>query len=357
MHALDRVDGRARGKQRDLVRFRRRVCVGIERDGAARGLRDASAGTRGRARARAARSRRAAPSSCRHVHATATRRLHDRRRARDVRDGPAVSGVRRNERNRSGACADFRFGSQISEIASIGARAMLVRAAPAPCSRASRSRRADSMPCSSASRDTSNGSPTAIDTVANGFGICVRSQLRSVQCRSASRWNGSTGLPVALASQTAPGCATRAGPRGPSTVNPAGFPAAMSRVSCRSAFRAPRDVEPRAVPYPNRSMMPRDPLAVEILARDDDDAAAAEVICGGQDAAVPERHDRLAAARDDALEVLEPLGAPAQRRAERRNRRDSRRAEISRASTRLRARRAPVGAHRRHATLPLPACR
>jgi hypothetical protein len=39
-------------------------------------------------------------------------------------------------------------------------------------------------------------------------------------------------------------------------VNAAGFPAAMSRVSCSSALRAPRDVEPRAVPYPKRSMMP-----------------------------------------------------------------------------------------------------
>ena len=62
-------------------------------------------------------------------------------------------------------------------------------------------------------------------TVENGFGICVLSQLPSVQWRLASRWNGSTGLPVALASHTAPGCATPAGPRGPSTVNPAGFPA------------------------------------------------------------------------------------------------------------------------------------
>ena len=31
-------------------------------------------------------------------------------------------------------------------------------------------------------------------------------------------------------------------------VNATGLPAAMSRLSCRSAFRAPRDVEPRAVP-------------------------------------------------------------------------------------------------------------
>src|SRR5688500_13936073 len=63
----------------------------------------------------------------------------------------------------------------------------------------------------------------------------------------------------------------------------------------------------------------RDPLAVEVLAGDDDDAAAAEVEGGGQDAAVPERHDRLAARGDDRVEVLEPLDAPAQRVAERRD--------------------------------------
>ena len=43
------------------------------------------------------------------------------------------------------------------------------------------------------------------------------------------------------------------------------------------------------------AMMPRDPLAVEVLAGHDDDAAVAEVERRGQDAAVPEREDRLAA--------------------------------------------------------------
>ena len=52
---------------------------------------------------------------------------------------------------------------------------------------------------SSASPGTSIGSPIAIATSANGFGICVRSQLRSVQWRLASMWNGTMGLPVALA--------------------------------------------------------------------------------------------------------------------------------------------------------------
>ena len=76
----------------------------------------------------------------------------------------------------------------------------------------------------------------------------MRSQLFIDQLRSASIWNGTTGLPVAFASHTAPGCAMRAGPRGPSTVNAAGLPAAMSRVSCSNALRAPREVDPRAVP-------------------------------------------------------------------------------------------------------------
>src|SRR5262249_28877054 len=37
----------------------------------------------------------------------------------------------------------------------------------------------------------------------------------------------------------------------------------------------------------------RNPFAVEVFARDDDDAAIAEVERGGEDAAVPEREDRL----------------------------------------------------------------
>ena len=88
-------------------------------------------------------------------------------------------------------------------------------------------------------------------------------------------------------------------------------------------------------------MMPRDPLAVEVLAGDDDDAAAAEVEGRGQDAAVPERHDRLAAARRDRVEVLEPLRTPAQRRAEQRHHAVSERRDQRRFST-LRSRRTPA---------------
>ena len=66
------------------------------------------------------------------------------------------------------------------------------------CDRASISSRAESrrssscLACSSVvlatpRRGTSIGSPTTSATVLNGFGICVRSQLRSVQCDDASR--------------------------------------------------------------------------------------------------------------------------------------------------------------------------
>src|SRR5437763_849497 len=54
----------------------------------------------------------------------------------------------------------------------------------------------------------------------------------------------------------APGCATRAGPRGPSSVKPAIFPCSMSRTSCSIAFSPPRLVEPPATLWRN----PRDHL-------------------------------------------------------------------------------------------------
>ena len=125
------------------------------------------------------------------------------------------------------------------------------------------------------------------------------------------------GLPVAFASHTAPGCATRAGPRGPSTVKPAGFPAAMSRVSCSSACAAAARRRPAGGPVAEPLDDAGDPFAVEVLAGDDDDAAAAEVVGGGKNAAVPERHHRLVAGCDDRVEMLEPVGLPAQRRPER----------------------------------------
>src|SRR5207237_5769618 len=89
----------------------------------------------------------------------------------------------------------------------------------------------------------------------------------------------------------------------------------------------------------------RNPLAVEVLARDDDNAAALEVDRGGQDAAVPESHDRLAAAADDALIPIGAIHAPAERGSKRRDDgitdgRDQARLQA------LRARCSPVG--RRH---------
>src|SRR5262249_26512200 len=122
--------------------------------------------------------------------------------------------------------------------------------------RSSSASRPASIARSSASGAIASGSPIAIATVDHGFGICDRSQLFAVEWRSEWMWKGRMGLPVALASQMAPGCAIFAGPRGPASVNAAGRPAAMSRFSWTSAFTAPRDVDPRAVPYPKRSMMP-----------------------------------------------------------------------------------------------------
>src|SRR5207247_1371418 len=56
-----------------------------------------------------------------------------------------------------------------------------------------------------------------------------------------------------------------------------------------------------------------DPLAVEILARDDDNAAPAEEVGGGKNSSVPERHNGLAAARGNRVEPLEPFRPPAKR--------------------------------------------
>ena len=103
---------------------------------------------------------------------------------------------------------------------------------------------------------TSSGWPMATPTRAKGFGTCVSSQLRIVHDELHSMWNGRIGWPVAPARKTAPGCATLAGPRGPSRVKAAGFPAASSRRSCTSARAPPRELEPRAVPYPKRPMIP-----------------------------------------------------------------------------------------------------
>ena len=64
----------------------------------------------------------------------------------------------------------------------------------------------------------------------------------------------------------------------------------------------------------------RDPFAVEVLAGDDDDAATLEVDRAGQDAAVPERVNRMAE-RLGGLQMFEPVDAVPVGRAERREQR------------------------------------
>ena len=59
---------------------------------------------------------------------------------------------------------------------------------------------------------------------------------------------------MAPASQTAPGWATRAGPRGPSIVNATGRPSASSRRSWTSAFAPPRELDPRAADRIKRNL-------------------------------------------------------------------------------------------------------
>src|SRR5436190_8655444 len=63
------------------------------------------------------------------------------------------------------------------------------------------------------------------------------------------------------------------------------------------------------------------PLAVEVLAGDDDDAAVFPEERGGQDAPVPEREDRLLTRGDDGFVVREPVDLPAIGRSERTNER------------------------------------
>ena len=79
-------------------------------------------------------------------------------------------------------------------------------------------------------------------------GAVFLSQLFAVQAFDASRWNGTSGEPVICDRKTAPGWATRAGPRGPSSVNPAAWPWAIARRSSTSARAPPRDDDPRAAP-------------------------------------------------------------------------------------------------------------
>ena len=163
-----------------------------------------------------------------------------------------------------------------------------------------------------AARRTARRSTSA--TVANGFGICVRSQLlqRPVaaglevkrQHRIAGRLRQPDGAGLRDARRAARAVDGEAG-------RLAGRHVArqlQQRLAPAARRRAARGAVAESLDDAGN------PLAVEILARDDDDAAAAEVVGGGQNAAVPERHDRLAAAARDRVEVLEAFGAPAKRR-------------------------------------------
>src|SRR6185295_1731683 len=62
---------------------------------------------------------------------------------------------------------------------------------------------------------------------------------------------------------------------------------------------------------------PRDPLAVEVFTRDDDDALTTEIEGGREDAAVPEGHHRLTPCGANRVDMLETFGAPPQRVSER----------------------------------------
>ena len=100
------------------------------------------------------------------------------------------------------------------------------------------------------------------------------------------------GLPVTFASHTAPGCATRAGPLGPSSANATGR-RSTSRTSCSSALRATARRRPACRAVAELRDDPRDPFTIEVLARDDDDPTPLEVDRARQNAAVPERMNRM----------------------------------------------------------------
>src|SRR5918994_2632696 len=68
--------------------------------------------------------------------------------------------------------------------------------------------------------------------------------------------------------------------------------------------RSARGHVPEAVDDPGH------PFAVEVVAGDDNDAAPAEVVEGGKDPAVPERHHGEPSRCEDAVEVLEAADLP-----------------------------------------------
>ena len=122
---------------------------------------------------------------------------------------------------------------------------------------------------------------------------------------------------MAPASQTAPGCADRAGPRGPSTVKAATRPVLQLTAQLHERARAAARRRSPGRPKPEPGHQPRNPLAVEVLAGHGHDAAIAPVEGRGQDPAVPQREDRRAARPHQLVVVLGPFDPPAQRHSER----------------------------------------
>ena len=173
---------------------------------------------------------------------------------------------------------------------------------------------------------TKSGSP--IDECHRGEGL---GDLRAVPARGLPERDrprgerGAMGCPVAPASQTAPGCATRAGPRGPSTVKATGRPAVeiASQLHQRARRAARRRSARGAEPEPREER--GNPLAVEVAAGDDDDAAIAEVVQPGEDPPVPERENRLTSRlQRSSSKWLPPSTRQRQRAAERRDERITR---------------------------------
>src|SRR5687767_7593368 len=76
---------------------------------------------------------------------------------------------------------------------------------------------------------------------------------------------------------------------------------------------------PARSPVPESPNNPSYPLAVEVLAGDDDEAPAPPEEGPRQDPAVPQAQDRLAAGSDDGVMVFEAVYDPAQRPSEQRN--------------------------------------
>ena len=116
-------------------------------------------------------------------------------------------------------------------------------------------------------RGTSMGSPTAITTFANGFGIMNRSQRSSVHARLAAQTIGITGALPMRATSTVPGFTSNPGPSGPSGLVTIDTPSFMSPIESRNTSApgvvggAANDLTTpgfgRSMPEPRHRPMPR----------------------------------------------------------------------------------------------------